>query len=122
MMPKVLLIEDDPALQTLLFDIVSRSGYDVSVAMLDDYLFMVQEIQPTLLLLGCDGRGTFEPGWQIAASLHRSFPDLPIVMLSTNPAVVAEVGQTTRGRLFRAGVRKPFLMDDLLQTLARCCP
>lgn len=120
--PRLLLIEDEPALQTLLFDVLSDAGYAVSVAMPDDYLFMMHQVQPALLVLGCDGRGTFERGWEIAATLHQEFPWLTMVMLTTNPRVVAEIGHTRRGRMFAAGLQKPFLLDDLVRTIDRCCP
>lgn len=120
MKPRLLVIEDDAALQTLLFDILSHEGYDVSVAMADDYLYMAHETQPDILVLGCDGDRSFARGWQIAATVTRQLPQVTLVMLSTNSATVAEVGQTTRGMLFSAGLRKPFVIDDLLQTVAAC--
>jgi DNA-binding NtrC family response regulator len=117
MKPHILLIEDDAVLQMLLFDLLSFAEYDVSVAMPHDYLFMVQEVRPDVLVLGCDGDYTFDRGWKIAATLHRQYPDLVMIMLSTNIAVVQEVGRSTRGLMFAAGLQKPFAVDDLLQTI-----
>jgi DNA-binding NtrC family response regulator len=120
MKPRLLLIEDDAAVQTLLVELLDYAGYDTSVAMPDDYLFMMVEVQPDILMLGCDGDHTFSRGWQIAATARRRRPDLVIIMLSTNRAVVAEVGRTTRGKVFSAGIEKPFAIEDLLQTIASC--
>ncbi len=117
---RLLLIEDEPALQTLLYDVLSDAGYAVSVAMPDDYLYMMHEVQPSVLVLGCDNRGTFERGWEIAATLRQDFPQLVMVLLSTNSKIVEEVGQTARGRMFAAGVQKPFLLDDLVRTIDGC--
>ena len=116
--PRVLLIEDDAALQTLLYEVLVSEGYEVHVAMRDDVLYMAQEISPELLLIGCDGRGTFEPGWEIGAMLRRELPQVVLVMLTTSGAAVEELGATTRGRVFDGGLRKPFSIDELLRMLA----
>lgn len=116
--PRVLLIEDDAALQMLLYDLLSGAGYEVHVAMPDDVLYMAQEISPEMLLICCDGRGTFAPGWEIGAMLRRELPHVVLVMLTTSVAAVEELGQTARGRVFDAGLRKPFTIDELLRTLA----
>lgn len=118
MQPRLLLIEDDPALQTLLVDVFGRAGYEVSTAMVDDYLYMVQEVDPAVMVLGCDGRGTFARGWEIAETLRREVPRLALVMLTTNSTAVAEVGITPRGMLFDAGLQKPFTVSELLATVA----
>lgn len=120
--PRVLLIEDDADLQTLLYEVLVSEGYEVHVAMPDDVLYMVQEISPELLLIGCDGRGTFEPGWEIRAMLRREQPQVVLVMLTTSTAAVEELGQTARGRVFDGGLRKPFTIDELLRTLAAHVP
>lgn len=119
MQPRLLLIEDDPALQTLLVDVFSRAGYEVFTAMVDDYLYMVQEVDPVVMVLGCDGRGTFARGWEIAETLRREVPHLALVMLTTNSAAVAEVGITSRGMLFDAGLQKPFTVSELLASVNR---
>ena len=120
MKQQLLLIEDDAALQTLLIDILEHAEYDVAVAMANDYFYMVQEVQPKVLVLGCDGDYTFDRGWEIAATLYRHYPELVMILLSTNRITVEEVGQTSRGKLFAAGLEKPFVIDELLQTIASC--
>ncbi len=119
--PRLLLIEDDAALQILLFDVLGHAGYEVSVAMTDDYLYMAHEIQPAILVLGCDAHGRFDRGWDIAANLQHIVPRPTMILLSTNPDVVQEVGQTPRGMHFSCGLRKPFAINDLLRDIARCC-
>lgn len=118
MKQRLLLIEDDAVLQTLLVDLLLLAGYDVSVAMPNDYLYMVHEVKPEIMVLGCDGDYTFERGWKIAATVHRQHAGLVMIMLSTNRVTVQEVGRTSRGRLFAAGLEKPFAIDDLLGTIA----
>ncbi len=120
--PRLLLIEDDAALQTLLVELLELADYDVSVAMAYDYLFMVQETKPEILVLGCDGDYTFERGWQIARTVRAYDPTTALVLLSTTPSVVKEVGRTPRGKLFVAGLTKPFTLNEFLETLAVCCP
>ena len=116
----VLVLEDDPLLQTLLFEVFGEVNYQVSTATPDDCLSKVQTCVPDIIVVGCDGRGTFQRGWQVAHILRPVCPDSAIILLSTNWDAVQEVGHTSRGRNFDAGLRKPFAITELLQTLAVC--
>ncbi len=119
---KLLLIERDPLLQSLLIDIFTYAGYDVHPALHgDDLQAKVERFVPDIAVISGGSRGTFAEGWRVARHLRQGAPSLPLVMLSTNGAAVAEVGQTERGRLFDAGMLKPFLLDELLQMVASCC-
>ena len=118
--PRVLLLEDDPLLQTLLFEVFGAANYQVATATPDDCLGKVQTCVPDIIVVGCDGRGTFQRGWQVAHSLRPVCPDSAMIMLTTNWDVVQEVGHTARGRIFDAGLRKPFAITELLQTVAVC--
>lgn len=121
--PRVLVFEDEAAVQVLLVELFARAGYQVLTAMPDDCLERVGAFEPHVVLVGCDSRGTFERGWDVLERLRPLCPDASFIMLSTNYAVVQEVGHTARGRLFDAGLRKPFSVDELLTTAAhRCAP
>jgi DNA-binding response OmpR family regulator len=120
--PCLLVIEQDVAVQTLLVDMLSYAGYDVHVALhTDDVAHIVQEVNPALVLLSGGRRGTFASGWRTAYTLKQINPVLPLLMLSTNAAAVAEVGRTTRGRLFVAGLWKPFDVATLLALVEHWC-
>ena len=116
--PKILLLEDDPWLETLLLDVFREAGHQVCTATPEDCLFKAQTFVPDVIVIGCDGRGTFRPGWQVAQILRQVCPNSALIMLSTNWEAVQEVGQTARGRAFDAGLRKPFSITELLQTVA----
>lgn len=119
--PRVLLIEHDAALQTILIDIFTHAGYRVCAAVtLDDMRAMVPWFQPEVVVIAGGMRGAFAAGWQAAQTITSLDPTLPLVMLTTNRAALAEVGRTERGRLFAAGLLKPFVLDELLATVARC--
>ena len=53
----VLVLEDDPLLQTLLFEVFGEVNYQVSTATPDDCLSKVQTCVPDIIVVGCDGRG-----------------------------------------------------------------
>jgi DNA-binding response OmpR family regulator len=115
----ILILEDDPFMQTLLVMLFQDAGYEVMTAMADDDL-PVARAHLEIVVVGCDGPGTFEQGWQVAESLRRQLPAATMIMLSTNAAAVREVGHTARGCLFDAGVLKPFLVADLLACVTAC--
>ena len=118
---KLLLIERDPLLQSLLIDIFTFAGYDVHAALhWDDLQTIVERFAPDIAVVSGGARGTFAEGWRVARQLRQGTPSLSLVMLSTNEGAVAEVGQTERGRLFDAGMRKPFILDELLAMVASC--
>lgn len=117
---RLLLIEDDPVVQTVLFDLFTMYGYQVCAAVTpDDALQMLHGFAPDITLVCGDTRGTFASGWNVAQQLSMWRPDLPLVMLTTNPSVLAEVGVTERGKLFCAGLLKPFDMHELLSSVER---
>jgi DNA-binding response OmpR family regulator len=113
--PRLLLIEHDVALQTVLLDAFVHAGYDVAAAVGEhDMLSMLDSWQPDVAVIGGGARGTFVQGWSAAHALKARWPVLPLIMLSTNARVVAEAGQTERGRLFAAGLLKPCGLEQLL--------
>jgi DNA-binding NtrC family response regulator len=118
---RLLLIEDDPALQTLLIEVFTRDGYFVRSAVdAHDALSIADRMRPHVAVVGADGHGTFVAGWHVVTALHGEQPWLPLVMLSTSRDAMLEVGVTPRGKCVVAGLLKPFRLDDLLATVARC--
>lgn len=118
-MTRLLVLEDDPQMQTLLVMLFEDAAYEVMTAMPDDAL-LAALAHPEIVVVGCDGTGTFEPGWQVAELLRRQLPEATMIMLSTNAVAIHEVGHTARGRLFDGGMRKPFFISDLLACVAAC--
>jgi DNA-binding response OmpR family regulator len=118
--PTLLVIEADSALQTLIATIVSQVGYNVHTTMPEDYLYMVQQLDPAGIILSCDPYGMAIPGWDLAYILRCELPRARLIMLSTDPEAVEEVGVTPRGLQFSGALRKPFLAEELLDLVARC--
>lgn len=118
--PTLLVIEYDAAVHVLLVELLQHAGYEVYTALHgDDLQDIVQQVNPSLAIISGGKRGTFAAGWRTAQTLKRAHAALPLLMLSTNAAAVAEGGRTTRGQLFVAGLQKPFAVDDLFLVVAR---
>ena len=116
----VLLIEHDPTVQLILIDMLSHAGYDVGAAVSpEDVRAIFTWCRPAVAVISGGSRGTFATGWQMAQYIAAHDPTLPLIMLTTNQAVLNEVGQTERGRLFVAGLLKPFDLHAFLATVAR---
>ena len=116
----VLVLEDDPMLERLLLEVLGEAGYQISAATPFDCLGKIQACVPDVIVIACDDRGTFRCGWQVAYTLRQACPNSALIMLSTNWKAVQEVGHTSRGRIFDAGLRKPFSITALLQTVVAC--
>lgn len=116
----VLVIEHDPTLQLILIDMLSHAGYDVRAAIsTDDVRSIFTWCRPAIAVISGGSRGTFATGWQMAQYIAAHDPTLPLIMLTTNQAVLNEIGQTEHGRLFSAGLLKPFDLRAFLATVAR---
>lgn len=116
----VLVIEHDPTVQLILIDMLSHAGYDVRAAIsTDDVCAVFRQCRPAIAIISGGSRGTFATGWRMAQRIADRDPRLPLIMLTTNQAVLHEVGRTERGRLFAAGLLKPFDLRVFLATVAR---
>lgn len=120
--PTLLVLENDHALQTLIATILRQAGYTVHTMMPQDYLYTVQRLSPMLVIVSCDRYGMPIPGWDLAYNLRRELPQALLLMLSTDPEAVEEVGVTVRGQQFMAALRKPFLAEELLALVTQCAP
>jgi DNA-binding response OmpR family regulator len=116
----VLVIEHDPTVQLILIDMLSHAGYDVRAAIsTEDVRSILSRCRPALAVISGGSRGTFASGWRMAQCIAAIDPTLPLIMLTTNQAVLHEVGRTERGCRFVAGLLKPFDLHELLATVAR---
>lgn len=116
--PRVLIVEDDAALQMLLYEALDDAGYDVHVALPDDALYVGQEVQPAVVMIGGDRRGSFDSGWILGQVLRRELPQCALIMLASDIETLAEIGETPRGRVFQGGLRKPFSIAALIELIA----
>jgi two-component system OmpR family response regulator len=110
----VLLVEDDEALRLLCRTVLQLEGYDVVEAQtqreVDDAL---AESDMRVALL--DVHLGDESGIDIARSLRRSHPALPIVLFSGSAQLYGSAAE----ELAAAIVSKPFEVDELLEVVNR---
>ena len=118
--PRVLVIEDDPALREMLCEALEDEGYDVlpsdhPVAPLD-----VQQLRPSLVILDLMLGG--EPdgyGWLEAVRAWRWTARLPVLVCSGYLAPEAPAAHRVQA-LADVTVPKPFSLDELLAAVAGC--
>lgn len=111
----VLLVDDDDAIRTVVAHALRRAGHRVrTVACAADLDRELQHGMPDVLLTDVvlpDGDGL-----EIAAGLHQTAPDLPVIVLSARNTL------TTAVRANEAGaydyLPKPFDLDTLTRTVA----
>jgi CheY-like chemotaxis protein len=118
--PRILVIEDDPALREMLCEALEGEGYralpsDHPVAPLD-----VQQLRPSLvvldLMLGGEPEGY---GWLEAVRAWHSTARLPVLVCSGYLAPGAPAAHRVQA-LANVIVPKPFTLDALLTAVAGC--
>ena len=80
---RILIVDDDPAVQRMMRRILSRSGYDVCMAHNgDDALQKIDEITPDLILLDLSMPGP--DGFEVASQLKNQIEtqDIPIILVT----------------------------------------
>ena len=116
---RVLILEDDREIATVLSDTLSDEGYDIRCAPNgQEGLVILAQWVPDLILLDLtmpvmDGRSFRDAQRQLAAPLA----DLPVIVLSGTHDVRAQAEYMAAA----AAIAKPFELDDVLSTVARVC-
>jgi signal transduction histidine kinase len=119
----VLLVEDDPALTTLVADVLSGAGYHpVTIANHSEIEAAVDRWQPRCVILDGEVPATGESRtWDDAAAIRRAHPSLPVVIFTADGASLAEARAATSPRSRAAGfvgiISKPFVVDEFLATV-----
>jgi CheY-like chemotaxis protein len=112
---RLLVVEDDVEVATLLQAVLTSYGYAVEMADALSVLQASREHLPDLILL--DVRMPSASGLETARHLHDlpETSDIPIVLMSSMPDVAQSAAQ-----LGAAGyLKKPFELDDLLAVVKR---
>ncbi len=113
-MPKILLIDDDPDVRTVISTILQKQGYHVETASRrEEALQKLEQGLPSVILLdvllsGYDGR---ELCREIKAG--KATKDIPIIMFSGHPGAAVQF-QTYGASAF---IAKPFNTESLLRKL-----
>src|SRR3954453_12295144 len=114
---RVLVVDDDPGLRSLLVSVLEAAGLDVVEA--NDggrAVAAVDEERPELVILDVDLPGL--SGYEVCHQLRSKFATLPILLLSGER--VESYGRVA-GRLLGADAfrQKPFATDELLARVRR---
>jgi CheY-like chemotaxis protein len=115
-MTRILVVDDELAIRTLIADVLTESGYEVSLASNgSDAMTAISLARPDVVLLdlimpGMDG-WAFLRTWQESVALR----GLPIAVLSAT--TLDDSGLLTSGGPVRF-IPKPFDLGTLLQTVA----
>ncbi len=111
---RILVVEDERTLARLLEALLRSAGYEVSsVHDGEPALDAVRTARPDLILL--DATLPKLDGWAVLARLRNQRDAPPVVIISAHPG--AEARALSSGAA--AAVRKPFDVDDLLDTIER---
>jgi CheY-like chemotaxis protein len=123
--PRVLVVEDDVAFAGLLHAALYDEGYAVSVLGVvapGAVRLAVGRLEPDCVLLEGESPKAYGSSWDTAAALRARARPVPVVMLTAQAPAAAEARRAATPRSRAAGlagvVDKPFVLDDLLTTVA----
>lgn len=114
--PRVLVVDDDPEMRDLLLDVLSKEGYEVTLAAdgADALLRLTkQEFGAVILDKNMPGLS----GLDLLPGLRTICPDTPIILITAFGDVSSYVEALGRGAF--EYIFKPFRMAELLQVLGR---
>jgi CheY-like chemotaxis protein len=113
---RVLVVEDDPDLRTLMWRIFADRRHEVAVAADGaEAIEKVHSLRPELVLLDLVMPGL--DGWAVLRNIRRLPAPPPVVMLSVQTQ--AEIYTRALGEGVAAFVEKPFAVAELLATCER---
>jgi CheY-like chemotaxis protein len=112
---RILVVDDEPQVGTMLSDILGEFGYVVQTAVRGaEALQLIPEFHPDAVLLDLQMPGM--SGVETLEHLRRDHPHLPVVIVTANADV--DVARGTLGQGAFDYVRKPFELDVLARVVA----
>jgi len=113
----VLVVDDEPALCNAIRMILELDGYHVDMATNGaDAVTQAVEAHPAVVLLDLCMPGM--DGWQTQHLLRERVPEVPVVFMTAGDKVWREAASHQAA----GGLRKPFDVDTVLDTVARFIP
>lgn len=111
-MSKILAIDDDSIIRTLLSNMLKRAGYDVITAA-DGItgLRHAEEFDPDIVITDYQMPGL--DGMQVLVNLQKTKPSLPVIMLTAHGDIALTIKSMQAGAYDY--LEKPIQMDELLQ-------
>jgi CheY-like chemotaxis protein len=118
--PRILLVEDDPALRATLAEVLEERGYEVDCAGNGRQALDTLDRAPTPSAILLDLAMPVMDGWAFRAAQQRD------PRLARIPTIVLSASLHADGREFdgpepAAALAKPFDLNRLLDALRRCC-
>jgi CheY-like chemotaxis protein len=118
--PRILLVEDDPALRATLAEVLEERGYQVDTAGNGRQALDTLDRTPTPSAILLDLAMPVMDGWAFRAAQQRD------PRLARIPTIVLSASLHSDGRRFDgpapvAALAKPFDLSRLLDALRRCC-
>ncbi|WP_437747323.1 response regulator [Sorangium sp. So ce1504] len=110
--PRVLVIDDEPAIREALDTVLSFEGYDVATAATGEAAVEQVKGEPFDLVI-TDLRMPGMGGDETLAALKRLHPNLPVIVVTAHASDAAAARCSKEGALWI--VRKPVDLDDLLR-------
>jgi DNA-binding response OmpR family regulator len=115
---RVLVVEDDPDLRTLLWRVFADGGHEVAIAADgSDGIEKAHSLRPELVLLDLVLPGL--DGWAVLRSIQKLPAPPPVVLMSVETR--SEAWTRALGTGVAAYVEKPFSISGLLATCERVC-
>ena len=114
--PRILVADDEDDLRTLLGDLLSGAGYDVSSAADgEEAIALIRGDKPDLVML--DIQMPRMNGIEVLKFVNQHYPALRVVMLTG----FADLKYAMEAREFGARdfISKPYKIDDILETISR---
>jgi CheY-like chemotaxis protein len=115
-MPKILIIDDDPDVRTVMNILMKKQGYEVETAFnREDALAKLEDCCPSVILLdvllsGSDGREFCK---EIKA--NNQMKDIPVIMVSAHPGAAENI-QSYGADDF---ISKPINSENLMEKIGR---
>ena len=114
--PRILIVEGDRLIRSLIQDVLSEMGYSCTVATDPERALRVLHRQPVDLIVTDSFSRTGHDVLAASRPLLRLAHPLPVVMCTAWPLTASDLQEAE----FAAMLPKPFALDDLVTTVAEC--
>ena len=105
----VIVVDDEPMIRQFVSSVLSTSGYQVSDAGTSDQALQIMDKTPDVDLLVTDIVMPGGTGWELADSMRKRKPGLPVLFIS---GYAPDTFRTVSEESF---LRKPFRITELLE-------
>lgn len=116
--PRILIVDDDPAVAEVLQDYFTEAGFATDAALTGEAaLTLIRQSRPDVVLL--DIKMPEINGVEVLARLRAAHPEIPVIMTTGNDDLTLAQATLKMGAFDY--VAKPFDFDYLAQAVATAC-